>query len=95
MDKPDHEAGSPVPLPQSAHECVITQPEPQLLCRQCQAPLRAPKIANRPPQFCKGNKCRSAWHVDQRRKLKAQAEQEIAEIRTRLDLIADILQELK
>lgn len=95
MDPHDRPAYDAPREPIGPQGCVITQPEPAPRCLYCQAPLRPPKIASRPPRFCPGSRCRSAWHLEQRRQLVAAVEAELAGIRDRLDQLSRLVQELK
>lgn len=66
-----------------AQESVITH---RGGCLQCGAELPAPTPMTRVPRkFCRGNKCRSAWHA-------AQRQRRIDDIDAKLDVIRDLLE---
>lgn len=94
-DLPD----TPVTTPDgtlAAPDRVITREQPVLACVQCGADLPPPAPrAQRPSRFCRGSRCRSAWHAEQRRKRIAAIDAELDDIRLSLAHVALLVQELK
>jgi len=77
-------------MPEDSYDRVIAQPGaiPASGCKWCGAPLRKPRFTGREVLFCKGSKCRSAWHKHKR-------DAAIAKIKGLLAELHVVLEELR